>query len=166
MPLEIERKFLVASGTWRTAVTRSVHLRDGLIARFGGGKVRVRQTADTAWLTVKGPRIGISRSEFEYEIPIADADEMLRTLCDGPLVEKIRYTVPHADFVWSIDVHMGPLAGVAFAEVELRHPDDHLPLPSWAVREVTHNPRYRTKALLRRYAAKLRSSARAVPDVS
>ena len=77
MALEVERKFLLANDSWRKAVIRSDHFQDGLIARFGGGKVRVRRAANTAWLAVKGPRLDISRSEFEYEIPLADADEIL-----------------------------------------------------------------------------------------
>ena len=147
MALEVERKFLLANDSWRKAVIRSDHFQDGLIARFGGGKVRVRRAANTAWLAVKGPRIDISRSEFEYEIPLADADEILSTLCDGPVVEKVRHIVPYAGFVWAVDVHVGPLAGVAFAEVELRHPDEHLRLPCWAGREVTYDPRFRKRAL-------------------
>src|ERR1700722_13615519 len=122
MALEIERKFLLATDSRKAAGIRSDHLQDGLNARFCGGKVRVRGAADKAWLAVKGPRRGISRSEFEYEIPVADADDMLRTLCDGTVGEKIRHIVPHAGFVWAVDVHLGPLAGVSFAEVEPRHP--------------------------------------------
>jgi CYTH domain-containing protein len=132
-----------------------------LIARFGGGKVRVRRAANTAWLTVKGPRLDISRSEFEYEIPVADADDILRSLCNGPVVEKVRHIVPYAGFVWAVDVHMGPLAGVAFAEVELRHPDEHLPLPGWVGKEVTYDPRYQKRALLRRWAAATKRKAAA-----
>ena len=156
MPLEIERKFLLANDGWRSAVVRSELLRDGLICRFGGGKLRVRWTKDAARLAVKGPKVGISRYEFEYEIPPGDAEEMLRTLCHGPVLEKIRHTVPHAGFVWTVDVHLGPLAGVTLAEVELRNPEDDPPLPSWVGKEVTHNPRFQQRALLRRCAAAAR----------
>lgn len=88
--------------------------RDGLLARFGGGKGRVRQSDTTAWIIVKGPRTGIARSEFEYEIPIEEADQMLLTLCSGPPIEKIRHYVPFAGLVWSVDIHL---------EAQLRRPN-------------------------------------------
>ena len=74
MPLEIERKFLVATDAWKRDIVKSEYFRDGLIARFGDGKVRVRLTNNSAWLTIKGPRNGISRLEFEYEIPQSHAE--------------------------------------------------------------------------------------------
>lgn len=159
MPLEIERKFLLANDDWRDAVVATHRFTDGLLARFGGGKVRVRRSDGRAWITVKGARSGISRAEYEYEIPTAEADEMLLTLCDGPPVEKIRHCVPHAGLVWSVDVHLGPLAGIAFAEVELQHPDQALPLPPWVGPEITHDPRYRKETLLRRCAEALDPAA-------
>jgi CYTH domain-containing protein len=162
MAIEIERKFLLANEGWRAAATRSDHLIDGLITRSNGGKVRVRLGSEKAWLTVKGARHGIARSEFEYEIPLADAAEMIQTVCDGPAVEKIRYTVPFADLVWSVDVHMGPLAGIEFAEVELRHADEFISLPPWAGAEITHDPRFRKETLLRRCA----EAARPRPEIA
>ena len=148
--IEIERKFLLANGDWRSQVVRSDHLRDGLIARSGTGKVRVRVTAEKAWLTVKGPRHGISRSEFEYEIPLMDAEEILTSLCEGPAIEKMRHVVPHFHHFWSVDVHMGPLAGVEFAEVELQHANEYVPMPLWAGAEITNDLRFRKETLLRR----------------
>jgi adenylate cyclase len=141
MALEIERKFLLANAEWKHEVIKSEHLRDGLIARFGEGKVRVRLTDSNASLTIKGPKKGISRLEFEFEIPRADADHMLRALCQGdPVLEKIRHTVPFGGLDWRIDVYMGPLTGVVLAEVELEHPDQHLPVPPWVGEEVTNDP--------------------------
>ncbi len=152
MAIEIERKFLLANEGWRAAAISSDHLIDGLIARNGAGKVRVRLGTEKAWLTVKGARHGISRSEFEYEIPRGDAEEMIRTICDGPAVEKIRYIVPYANLLWSVDIHMGPLAGVEFAEVELPRADTFVPVPPWAGAEITHDVRFRKETLLRRCA--------------
>jgi adenylate cyclase len=84
-------------------------MRDGLIARFGDGKVRVRLTESGAWLTIKGPRKGTSRLEFECEIPRADAEHMLRTLRQGdPVIEKVRHTVPYCGLDWTIDVYGTP----------------------------------------------------------
>jgi CYTH domain-containing protein len=123
----------------------------GLIARFGEGKVRVRLTESNAWLTIKGPREGISRPEFEYEIPRADAEHMLRTVCQGdPVLEKVRHTVPFGGLDWTIDVYMGPLNGVVLAEVELERPDQRLQLPLWAGEEVTNGPRFKKSNLARR----------------
>ncbi len=147
--LEIERKFLVANDTWRRDVLKSEHLRDGLIARFGEGKIRVRLTDSRASLTIKGPRNGIIRQEFEYEIPRAHAEQMLQTLClRDPILEKIRHAVPFGGLTWIVDVYMGPLAGVVFTEVELEHPDQPLQLPPWVGEEVTRDPRFRKHALL------------------
>jgi len=149
-PLEIERKFLVATDAWKRDIAKSEHLRDGLIARFGDeGKVRVRLIGSTAWLTIKGPRKGISRPEFEYEIPRSHAEQMLQTLCRGdPILEKVRHTVPFGGINWTIDVYTGPLSGAVFAEVELEHPNQQLQLPPWVGEEVTNNPRFRKRALL------------------
>jgi adenylate cyclase len=153
MAAEIERKFLVADDRWRASVIRSERLRDGLISRFGGGKVRVRLGEGRAWIAVKGPRRGISRSEYEYEIPIADAEEMLATLCTGPLLEKVRHCVPHAGLIWSVDVHRGALEGLIMAEVELSSEGVEVAIPEWIGREVTGDPQFKREALFARYAA-------------
>jgi CYTH domain-containing protein len=152
MPVEIERKFLVQSEAWREAVTGSQRLRDGILARFGDGKVRVRIADDQAWLTVKGPRTGLRRSEFEYEIARTEAEEMLHTLCDGPILEKTRYFVPCGEFTWEVDIYHGALAGLTLTEIELEHEDQAFTVPAWVGREVTYNPRYRKANLLRFHA--------------
>ena len=151
MALEIERKFLLANDDWKREVIKSERLRDGLIGRFGEGKIRVRLTENNAWLTIKGPREGISRPEFEYEIPRADAEYMLRTFCQGdPVLEKVRHTVPFGGLNWTIDVYMGPLNGVVLAEVELERPDQQPRLPPWVGEEVTNDPRFQKGVLARR----------------
>ncbi|MBP0446993.1 CYTH domain-containing protein [Roseomonas sp. SSH11] len=154
MGIEIERKFLITSSDWRAGVVRSYVLRDGLLARFGEGKVRIRHAGSQAWITVKGPRSGISRAEFEYEVPVSEAEEML-SLCGMPHIEKHRYIVPHAGFEWAVDLHQGPLAGIEFAEVELEHPDQPVPLPGWVGAEVTNDPNYSKATLLSRLASAL-----------
>jgi CYTH domain-containing protein len=145
--VEIEREFLLKSDEWRTGVVQTFSLKDGLIARFGEGKVRVRHAGDRAFITVKGPRCGISRPEYEYEIPLIEADEIL-ALCDLPHVEKTRHIVPYAGLNWAVDIHLGPLIGIEFAEVELEHPDQQISLPPWVGQEVTHDPQYRKATLL------------------
>lgn len=143
MPLEIERKFLVTGDGWRNAVTSQRRFRDGLLAQFGGGKVRVRLATDRAWVTIKGPRAGLTRSEYEYEVSRADAEEMLDSLCKGRIVEKTRFFVLHDGLRWMIDVYGATLEGLVIAEIELEHEEQALSLPNWVGEEVTHDPRYR-----------------------
>ena len=152
MAVEIERKFLLANDGWKAGIVRSEFLRDGLLARFGGGKVRIRRGENRACITVKGPRSGIGRAEFEYEIPLRDIDGLF-SLCELPHIEKVRHTVPYGGLRWSVDIHQGPLTGIEFAEVELDHPEQPIAIPPWAGEEVTHDPRYRKAALLERNAA-------------
>ncbi|ACL61381.1 CYTH domain-containing protein [Methylobacterium nodulans] len=149
MRYEVERKFLVAHDGWLTAATGRRRLRDGLISQSNGGKVRVRLDETRAWLTVKGPRQGLGRCEFEYEIPPADAEAMMATICEGNLIEKIRYGVPHAGRLWEVDVFQGDLVGLILAEVELERADAPLVLPDWAGPEVSGDPRFRQSTLLR-----------------
>ena len=153
MALEVERKFLLADDAWKYGVVKREHLRDGLIARFGDGKVRVRLTESHASLAIKGARKGTSRLEFEYEIARADAEQMLETLCEKPLIEKFRHTVSFGGLDWSIDVYIGPLAGIVLAEVEFGQLGQQLQLPPWVGEEVTNNPWFRKSALVRRFAA-------------
>ncbi len=110
----------------------------------------MRLSQDAAWITLKGPRVGLRRAEFEYEIPRDEAEEMLRTLCTGPIVEKTRYYVAAGSLIWMVDVHEGDLTGIVFAEVELECETQPLPLPTWIGREVTGDPRYRKKVLFER----------------
>jgi adenylate cyclase len=140
-PVEIERKFLVASDEWRQLAVRSVRLRDGLIAAFKDRKVRVRIVGDDiATIAIKGPRIGIAQAEFEYEIPIVDAERMLSTICQDDTLEKERFFVEDAGGTWHVDVYSGILQGVVIAEIELKHEDQELILPRWIGKEVTGDP--------------------------
>src|SRR5262252_11244318 len=119
MSLEIERKFLVANEGWKTAVIRSVRIRDGLIANNKGHKARVRIANDVATIALKSRRRGPVRTEFEYAIPYSDAEEMLRTMCDGNVLDKVRHFVSHEGNNWHVDVYEGLLDGVVLAEIEL-----------------------------------------------
>jgi adenylate cyclase len=150
MPIEIERKFLVISDGWRGAAVGSQRIRDGILARFGEGKVCVRITDDRAWFTVKGPRKGLCRAEFEYEIPCSEAEDMLSGLCTGPLIEKTRHFVPHDGLTWEVDVYEGVLAGLVLAEIELEREDQAFTMPDWVGCEVTGNPLYNKSNLLGR----------------
>lgn len=144
MGVEIERKFLIAGGGL-TEVSRlyaeGVQYAQGYLSRATGRTVRVRIAGAEAFLTVKGPVTGISRAEFEYEIPINDARQMLM-LCDGPVVEKIRRRIPHCGHVWEVDEFMGENEGLTVAEVELATADESVEIPSWIGKEVSGDPRY------------------------
>ena len=119
MPQEIERKFLVTSDSWRTDATGKPYCQGYIATTAPGQSVRVRIAGDTAYLTIKGPTQGLSRAEFEYEIPVFDAQEMLHTLCYRPLIVKMRYRLPIGPIVWEIDEIKGENAGVIISEVEL-----------------------------------------------
>jgi adenylate cyclase len=118
-PIEIERKFLVASDEWRLSAVRNVSIRDGLIAAYEDRKVRVRISGDIAAIAIKGPRTGIVRPEFEYEIPIADAERMLSTVCGDQTLEKERFFVEDAGATWQVDVYGGILQGVVMPRSSL-----------------------------------------------
>jgi adenylate cyclase len=143
-PVEIERKFLVISDEWRQIAVRSVRLRDGLIAAYKNRKVRVRIAGDElATVAIKGPRIGIAQAEFEYEIPIADAEKMLSTMCQDDTLEKERFFIEDAGGTWHVDVYSGILQGVVIAEIELKHESQELILPRWIGKEVTGDPYFK-----------------------
>jgi adenylate cyclase len=163
--LEIERKFLIAHDGWKPSVTRSASIRDGLISMFNGRKTRVRIADGCATITVKGEYTGLARAEFEYAIPVSDAEEMLRTMCDDRVLEKTRHYVPHRSLTWEIDVYQGLLAGVVIAEVELDRADRVLELPDWIGREVTGNVKYRKIRMLEDKTAERRAKLANTPEV-
>ncbi|MEP6505223.1 MAG: CYTH domain-containing protein [Betaproteobacteria bacterium] len=139
MGIEIERKFLVVGDDWRQAP--AVPYAQGYLNRDKQRTVRVRIVRDQAWLTVKGASVGATRAEFEYAIPVADAEQLL-ALCDGPLVRKTRRVVVHAGATWEIDEFEGDNAGLVVAEIELASEDAAFEAPPWLGAEVTHDPRY------------------------
>lgn len=139
MAIEIERKFLVTDGAWQQAP--GVLYRQGYLNRDKARTVRVRVAGDAAFLTIKGSSVGATRAEFEYPIPLADAQALL-ALCDGPLVEKTRHVLAHEGTVWEVDVFAGDNAGLVVAEVELGSEDQTFVRPDWLGEEVTQDPRY------------------------
>jgi len=141
MNYEIERKFLVKSDEWRAAAEGSL-CRQGYISAMAGRIVRVRTLAGRGFLTVKGMCRGIARPEFEYEIPLADADAMLDGICEKPLIEKKRYRVPFAGLVFEVDEFFGENAGLIVAEVELLDEKQKIELPGWIGAEVSNDSRY------------------------
>ncbi len=138
---EIERKFLVRDESWRKGASGTPY-RQGYLAIARECTVRVRISGDGAWLTVKGPARGLTRLEFEYGIPPADAAAMLEELCPHPPIEKTRYRIPFGGLVWEVDEFHGANEGLVLAEVELEREDQPVELPPWVGREVTGDPRY------------------------
>jgi adenylate cyclase len=145
MPVEIERKFLVASDSWRGHALGQRYCQ-GYLSK-GDVTVRVRRAGPRAFLTIKGSGEGIVRPEFEYEIPVEEAEEMLK-LCRRPLIEKTRFEVMHDGLRWEIDEFAGENAGLVLAEVELEHPSQPVALPDWIGDEVTADQRYRNSQLV------------------
>ena len=138
---EIERKFLVTGEPWRAAASGATY-RQGYLSSHPERSVRVRTDGKKAKLTIKGLTRGASRDEFEYDLPLADAEAMLDQLCERPLIEKTRYLVPYGGRTWEIDVFHGDNLGLVVAEVELPSEDQMVTLPPWVAREVTDDPRY------------------------
>lgn len=150
MAMEIERKFLLAGEGWRQQVSRRTLLRQGYLANTARASVRVRIQSDQAWLSVKAMRSGLSREEYEYPIPAADAAEMLEKLCEGPPIEKWRHIVEQAGSRWEIDEFLGANAGLVIAELELPSEEAPFERPDWLGREVTDEERYYNVRLAQR----------------
>lgn len=141
MGTEIERKFLVRGDAWRSGAKR-VDARQGYLAVGPPASVRVRIMGDKAHLNIKQATLAVARAEFEYEIPVADAHELLDTLCDGRIVEKTRHYVEHGGMTWEVDEFRGANAGLIVAELELESEDQPFDRPSWLGEEVSGDARY------------------------
>ena len=147
MAREIERKFLVTDNNWKKGI-EGVRFSQGYLNSDKYRTVRVRLEGNVGKLTVKGLTEGIHRLEFEYVIPEADAKELL-TLCEKPLIEKIRYRLTYAGHDWEIDEFLGENVGLVVAEVELQDESTDPSLPTWAGREVSDDPRYFNSSLIK-----------------
>lgn len=142
MAIEIERKFLVRSDAWRSSVVRAKHLQQAYLSKDGGFSARVRIVdGRAATLTIKSSRAGPKRLEFEYPVPIADAEQLM-ALGQGAAIEKVRHIVRSNGLTWEIDVFGGANAGLVVAEVELENETQAITLPDWVGAEVTRDARY------------------------
>jgi adenylate cyclase len=141
MGIEIERKFLVKNQGWRSLAVGTPY-RQGYIANSEGRTVRVRQVGNQGYLTIKGPSQANSRAEFEYLIPLEDAQFMLDNLCNPPLIEKQRYKIQEGQLLWEVDEFFGENQGLIVAEVELTDENQAVELPEWIGQEVSDDPRY------------------------
>lgn len=141
MGVEIERKFLVEGDSWKASADEGLVCRQGYLHATEDKTIRVRVIGAKAYLTIKGATTGITRSEFEYEIPVVDANEML-ALCGDAVVEKKRYFITHGGMVWELDIFSGANEGLILAEIELESEDQPFDLPDWVGKEVSNDPRY------------------------
>ena len=141
MGVEIERKFLLTGDGWRS-LAEPVLLRQGYLSSNPERTVRVRTEGDQGTLTIKGKSAGATRGEWEYPIPLMDANELLERLCEQPLIEKYRRRIAFAGNVWEVDEFLGANQGLMFAEIELDSEQQQFDKPDWIGAEVTHDRRY------------------------
>lgn len=149
MPREIERKFLVINDSWRVHADAGRRLRQAYLADTGRAVIRARFEGAGAVLTIKSANPGLSREEFEYPVPVADAEALIE-LRQGSVIEKTRFHVPHAGRRWEVDVYDGDNAGLTIAEIELESEAAAVDLPAWIGREVTGERRFYASALAER----------------
>lgn len=148
MGIEIERKFLVVGDEWREQ-GQGVFMRQGYICSDASRIVRVRIEGERAMLTIKGKTEGISRSEWEYPIPLADGQQLLESMCEQPLIEKNRQRIDFGGFIWEVDEFFGENAGLVVAEIELASEAQEFIKPDWIGAEVSHDKRYANANLLK-----------------
>jgi adenylate cyclase len=168
MGVEIERKFLVVGDAWRAQASHSLRMVQGYLidadvvqAQAGTRcSLRVRVGGADAWLNIKSANLGVARREYEYPIPVTDAERMLRDFCNG-VVEKTRHYVRYADFTYEVDEFLGDNAGLLVAELELDAVEQVFARPEWLGREVTERLRYYNLNLLQHPYSRWNESERA-----
>jgi len=142
MATEIEHKFLLRDDRWRSQVERSVRMRQGYLTSDARCSVRVRVAGGQGFLNLKSGTLGIQRSEYEYAIPLDEAEEILNTLCEKPLLEKTRHYLHFGEHLWEIDEFSGDNTGLIVAEVELSRADEPFVRPDWVGEDVSQDIRY------------------------
>ena len=141
MSIEIERKFLIDTSKL-PKLNNGYKIKQGYIKTIDHTTVRIRIRDKDAFLTIKGKSEGATRLEFEYPIPLNDANEMLKNLCNTSVIDKTRYLVKHEGHIWEVDVFEGNNRGLVVAEIELISEDETFTLPIWVTKEVTDDIRY------------------------
>lgn len=149
MSVEIERKFLVRGDAWKS-LAQGAALRQGYLSSHPERIVRVRIEGDAAMLTIKGRTVGATRGEWEYPLPLEDAQRFLDELCEKPIIDKVRYRIPYQGMIWEVDEFAGENTGLVVAEIELSAEDQVFAKPEWVGEEVTHDVRYFNANLLRK----------------
>ena len=153
MGIEIERKFLLKNDNWKPLVTKTCVIKQGYLQSgleaSQKSSVRIRISNQQANINIKSVDLHMVRQEYEYEIPLDDAEQMLRTLCGEVIIEKTRHYVPYASHLWEVDVFEGDNAGLQMAEIELGSVDETFEIPQWIAEEVTEDKRYYNINLLK-----------------
>ena len=149
MAIEIERKFLVKDDSWKALAINEGEYKQGYITTQKVLTPRIRIVGNQGYLTIKGSRVGWSRFEFEYTIPLDDAKEIIDNYCDRPFIEKMRYKFLWKNLVWEIDEFFGKNKGLILAEVELEDENQNIELPPWVGKEVSDDPKYLNYNLVR-----------------
>lgn len=149
MAIEIEKKFLLKNSSWKEFADEGTQYSQGYLVGSKDASVRVRIQGERAFLNIKSATIDITRQEFEYEIPLDEASEMLETLCEKPLITKIRYLIKTDNHVWEIDVFSGDNEGLVVAEIELKDKDENFVKPNWLGDEVSDDERYYNVCLVK-----------------
>jgi adenylate cyclase len=148
--MEIERKFLVNQDLWdRIEKPTPKNIIQAYLSKSDQSTIRVRTKDDKGYLTIKGPTKGISREEFEYEIPLNDATELIEQFAEK-IISKKRYEIALGDHIWEVDVFMDKLEGIIIAEIELNAEDELFLKPEWVAEEVSHDPQYYNSSLVDR----------------
>lgn len=148
MAREIERKFLVMDDSWKKNVSHSVHIIQAYLANTERGSIRIRISGERAQLNIKSMTLGISRTEYDYPIPLDDARHLIRDFCMQPSIEKQRHYLDVGGHTWEIDVFEKENSGLIVAEIELGDPDEAFIKPGWAGIEVSDDPRYYNVSLV------------------
>lgn len=142
MGQEIEHKYLVRKDLWYAIQKpQGVSIRQGYLHTDSNITIRVRTAGEDAFITIKGPSLNATRAEFEYPIPVKDAEELMQ-LCTLPLIDKIRYHLECAGKKWVVDEFFGDNEGLIMAEIELIFAEEKYEIPAWVGEDVTHDPRY------------------------
>lgn len=148
MGVEIERKFLLKNENWRAAVKQSIPFKQGYLTNEDDFTTRIRREGDKNKLTIKYGKSGISRKEFEYDIPAADADSFFNDLIGDIAIEKTRHYIEHEGKTWEVDEFHGLNNGLIVAEIELDSEAEDFAKPDWLGEEVSDDDRYRNSVLL------------------
>ncbi len=150
MATEIERKYLVVNDKWKEHVVSESVLKQGYVANQPNATVRVRIAKGHAHLNIKSATTGITRAEYEYEIPLTDAEKILAEIAEQPFIDKTRYKVRCGDHIWDLDRFAGENSGLVMAEIELTHENEPFELPEWAGEEVSGDARYYNSCLVKK----------------
>lgn len=148
MAMEIERKFLIRNEQWRECVKKSVPFKQGYLTNEPDFTTRIRREGEVAKLTIKYGKSGISRKEFEYEIPLEDAEHLFDDRIQNQAISKTRHYIEFAGKLWELDEFHGDNQGLLVAEIELESESEEFEKPDWLGDEVSSDSRYQNSVLL------------------